>query len=315
MATSSTNGAETEEVLANVPTIKAYKNNDFLASGCARPIRILCELQEPAKRLSDLGVENYFLFLGSHALMHPDERKEQVEQLERKIKQGGPRDELEALSAKLRYAKGLEKMDKYYLITMDLSLKLAQWNKERAAQGLPHYHVLTGGGPGIMEAANRGASEAGMATLGFGSSRPEWGQMNKYVSEQGAFEFHYMFMRKFWMAYKCMGLVVLPGGYGTLDELFEMLQMISAKKINHRMPIILLGKEHWKKAVNWDYLVETQMLTAQSVELVKFMDTADEAFAYMKEQVLEADRNDEHGQLEGVKRRRLLPRKSNESAI
>merc|ERR1719379_20110 len=203
------------------------------------------------KRLNDLGVENYFLFLGSHALMHPDERAAQVSQLEKKMKQGGPRDELEGLAAKIRYAKGLEKMDKYYSITMELTAKLGKWNKDRAAQNLPNYHVLTGGGPGIMEAANRGSSEAGMASLGFGSSRPEWGKMNPYVSEQGAFEFHYMFMRKFWMAYKCMGLVVLPGGYGTLDELFEMLQMISAKKINHRLPVILLGKDHWKKAVNW----------------------------------------------------------------
>merc|ERR1719343_1328139 len=197
---------------------------------------------------------------------------------------------------------------------MELAAKMAQWSRQRQEQGLPNYHVCSGGGPGIMEAANRGAESVGQMTLGFGSSRPEWGSMNKYVSPGGAFEFHYFFMRKFWMAYKCMGLVVLPGGYGTLDELFEILQMIQAKRITHRLPIVLLGKEHWKKAINWDYLVESQMLTAESVNWVKFMDSAEEAFEYLKEQALEADRNDEHSQLDGVKRRRLLPRKSNETS-
>ena len=98
-----------------------------------------------------------------------------------------------------------------------------------------------------MEAANRGAHNKGALTLGFGSTRPAWGNLNKYVSEQGAFEFHYFFMRKFWMAYKCMGLIVLPGGYGSLDELFELLALLSSKKITHNVPIILVGTDFWKK--------------------------------------------------------------------
>merc|ERR550532_353641 len=156
-----------------------------------------------------------------------------------------------------------------------------------------------------MEAANRGARLGGAATLGFGSTRPEWGTMNKYVSSEGAFEFHYFFMRKFWMAYKCMGLVVLPGGYGCLDELFELLQLVSSKKIAHKLPIVLLGKEHWKKAINFDYLVECSMLSAESVALFVYMDTAEEAFQYLVNQVTLADKTGENAVVEDAKRRRL----------
>mmetsp|Transcript_77520 Transcript_77520/g.136737 ORF Transcript_77520/g.136737 Transcript_77520/m.136737 type:complete len:307 (-) Transcript_77520:64-984(-) len=289
----------------NVPTIKAYKNPDFLGAPGARHIRMMCELYEPMKRLDSEGVDNYFMIVGSHLVMHPEERAKHVSGMEKQIQKGGPEEEVEALQAKLRFAKKMEPMDKYYTIAQDLSTKLAVWNKERVGKGLPSYHVSTGGGPGVMEAANRGAKESGEMTLGFGASRPEWGGLNSYVSPEGAFEFHYFFMRKFWMAYKCMGLVVLPGGYGSLDELFEMLVLIKSKKISHRLPIILLGEEHWKKAINWDYLLECGMLTQSHMDLITFKDTAEDTFQYLTKGVEEAESTGMSDHVETVKRRRL----------
>mmetsp|Transcript_13470 Transcript_13470/g.24214 ORF Transcript_13470/g.24214 Transcript_13470/m.24214 type:complete len:335 (+) Transcript_13470:92-1096(+) len=289
----------------NVPTIKAYKNPDFLGSPIARHIRIMCELYEPMKRLDEYGVDNYFCFVGSHMVMHPDDRRKHIADLEALIKVGGDEEEVAGLLAKLAFTKKVMGMDKYYVMAMELAEKLGNWNKDRVSKGRSSYHVCTGGGPGIMEAANRGAASTDELTLGFATTRPEWKRLNKYVSEEGAFEFHYFFMRKFWMAYKCMGLVVLPGGYGSMDELFELLSLLSSKKIQHRLPIILLGKEHWKKAINFEYLVECGMLAEEHLKLITFADTVEEAFEILVEQVHQSDTTGETELIQKTKRRRL----------
>ncbi|CAJ1350912.1 unnamed protein product, partial [Effrenium voratum] len=291
--------------LKNVPTIKAYKNHEYLGSPTSRHIRIMCELYEPMHRLDKHNIDNYFIIVGSHLVMQPEDRAKHIAGLEQQIKKQSSEEEVEALQGKLRFAKKLQTMDKYYVMAAELGKKLGQWNKERAANGKPSYHVSTGGGPGIMEAANRGAHEAGDTTLGFGASRPEWGSLNKFVSEEGAFEFHYFFMRKFWMAYKCMGLVVLPGGFGSLDELFEMLVLLQTKKISHPMPIILLGEEHWKKAINFDYMLECGMLTQSHLDMLVFKNSAEDAFQYLVENVRRAEESGETEQVETAKRRRL----------
>lgn len=302
---------EPEELTENVPTIKAYKNADYLTSATARHIRIMCEVQEPAKRLNENGVDNWILFLGSHLLVHPEDRAKQIADLEHKVKAGCPRDEHEAVSAKIRFFKKLQPMDRYYMEAQKLGEKIGRWSQERQQKGLPPYHVVSGGGPGVMEAANRGAASVGEFTLGFGSTRPEWGTMNKFVAPGGAFEFHYFFMRKFWMAYKCMGLIVFPGGFGSLDELFEFLALVSSRKIAHRIPIVLMGKDHWKQAVNFDYLVDCGMLSEEHAKLLVTMDTAEEAFAYLVEQVNLANETGENSVVEDAKRRRLSKTNSN----
>jgi len=298
-----------EEKLENVATIKAYKNPDFLASHAARKIRMMCELQEPEQRLADSKIDNVFLFLGSHQVMHPEERAKLMAELNEKVKKGGPLDEMEALSAKITFNKRLMPMDKYYTVAMELAGMIATFNLGRKERKLPSYYVMTGGGPGVMEAANRGAGQAGEVSIGMSSSRPEWGSMNKYIPEEMMFEFHYFFMRKFWMMYKCMGLVALPGGLGSLDELFETLVLVSSRKITHRMPIILIGKEHWKRAVSWDYLVESGMFSQRDVDVLNFVDTAQEAFELLKSSVEEADASPEE-QETMAKRRRLTVQNS-----
>jgi len=271
------NGAE----LKNVPTIKAYKNPEYLGAPGARHIRMMCELYEPMKRLDEHGIDNYFIIVGSHLVNHPEERAKHIEELQEAIKKGGPEEEVEGLQAKIRFARKMQPMDKYYLMAQDLGAKLATWNKERVAQGKPSYHVSTGGGPGVMEAANRGARDAGEMTLGFGASRPEWGSLNKYVSEEGAFEFHYFFMRKFMMAYKCMGLVVLPGGFGSLDELFELLTLMQTGKIKRALPVILIGSKFWKDCIQWDAFVNYGMISEHDASQLIFADTAEDAFKHL----------------------------------
>ncbi|CAE7193746.1 unnamed protein product [Symbiodinium microadriaticum] len=291
--------------LKNVPTIKAYKNPDFLGAATSRHVRIMCELYEPMQRLDKHDISNYFIIVGSHLMMHPEDRVKHIAGLEQQLKKLTAEEEVEAVQAKLRFAQKIKAMDKFYVMAMELGKKLGEWNRQRAAKGLPSYHVSTGGGPGIMEAANRGAHEAGDKTLGFGASRPEWGSLNKYVSEEGAFEFHYFFMRKFWMAYKCMGLVVCPGGFGSLDELFELLVLLQTKKISHPLPIILLGEEFWKKTINFQYLMECGMLTQSHLDMLVFKDTAEDAFQYLVESVRKAEESGETEQVETAKRRRL----------
>lgn len=212
-------------------------------------------------------------------------RQAHIAELNKKIAKGGPRDEMEALHARLRLAQRLQPMDRYYLVAEELTEKIARWNLERKSKGAATYHVCTGGGPGIMEAANRGAKGSGDVSLGFGSTRPDWGALNPYVDTDSAFEFHYSFMRKYWMAYKCMGLIVFPGGLGCLDELFELLMLVSSRKIKHRLPIVLVGKEHWNKAINWGYLVESGMISESALDIVRFKDTADEVMEHLKDQV------------------------------
>lgn len=305
--------AAAEEKPENVKTIKAYKNPEFLTSPIARHIRIMCELQEPMKRMADTGIENYVQIIGSHLLMHPEERTAQLTKLKKQIQGGGPRDEIEALQAKLRFDTSLQKLDQYYIMAMELGEKIARWSEERGRQGKPTYHVCTGGGPGAMEAANRGARQGGAMTLGFSSTRPEWGGLNSYVSEEGAFQFHYFFMRKFWAAYKCMAFIALPGGYGSLDELFEILNLISSKKIVHRLPIILVGSDHWKKAINWDYLVESAMISQQQLDLISFKDTAEDAFSYLIGELQQGEDSNETVVVENAKRRRLGKQNSDNS--
>lgn len=265
----------------------------------------MCELEEPRKRLENSGIDHYFMVVGTHLVMPPEERAQHIQEMEQQVEKGGPEEEIESVQAKLRYAKKLQPMDKYYSIAQELGSLIAKWNKERAAKGLPSYHVSTGGGPGVMEAANRGAREAGEMTLGFGASRPEWGSLNKYVSEEGAFEFHYFFMRKFVVAYKCMGLVVMPGGLGTFDELFEMLVLIKSNKIKRRMPVILVGEAHWKKAFNFEYMLECGMLTQAHLDLCVFKDSAEDAFNHLVEQVALSEACNGITSSESAKRRRL----------
>jgi len=166
---------------------------------------------------------------------------------------------------------------KYHQVTRDLSRRLTAWSMQRKEAGKPAYHVATGGGGGLVEAANEGAWEAGGKSIGFCDN----GSFNKYMTPELTFNFHYFFTKKFWMAYKCMGLVALPGGFGSCDELFEILTLMQTGKIKRKMPVVLVGKDYWLNAIHWKNMAEYGMISDQDVEQLLFTDSADEAFQHI----------------------------------
>ena len=172
------------------------------------------------------------------------------------------------------------KMSRYYEDARTLAGKFTKWSK--GLKGTKHrYIICSGGGPGIMEASNRGASEAGGVNVGLTISLPNESSGNKWISDDLDMKFHYFFMRKFWFLYLAKALIVWPGGFGTLDELMELLTLIQTEKIKKRLPIVLYGKEFWEKVVNWDYLVDIGTISPEDLDLFHISDDINDTFNYV----------------------------------
>lgn len=232
---------------------KAYKNLDFIKSDDARTIRILSEYLEPERRLKHQKVNNTVLFFGS-ARIDPDDE-----------------------SAPLY---------KYYWEAEELGYLLAKWAIDLKPRG-KNFVVCTGGGGGIMEAANRGADRAGGKSIGMNISIPHEQKPNPYISPDLAFEFHYFFMRKFWLINKARAIVAFPGGFGTLDEVFETLTLIQTDKINRDDILILLyGEEYWEKIVNFEALVEHKTISPEDLALFSYCNSPEGAFILLKERLI-----------------------------
>ena len=229
---------------------KAYKNMDFLASPEARSIRIHCELEEPMVRFKEEGIENTIVFFGSARTPDP---------------------ELEETPSR---------SSRFYADSRELSRRLTTWSLEKY-RGRNAYVICSGGGPGIMEAANRGAQDAGGSSVALGISLPHEQHINLYSPKNLSFEFHYFFIRKYWFLYMAKAVVAFPGGVGTMDELFESLTLVQTGKVTKEMPIILYGSEFWKEVVNFDKLVEWGTISPGDVNLFRVIDTVDEAFDYL----------------------------------
>jgi len=257
---------------------KSYRNPEFLNSSSARMIRVMCELEEPKARLEENGVENIVMFFGS-ARAKP-KREYEIALKEAEEAAAAAPDDAKAAGALARIQK------QAFLIPMfdavrDLARMMTEWSLKRATSGKPQYHVGTGGGPGMMTAANQGAALAGGKSAGLGISLPFEDGLNPYVTEELGFEFHYFFTRKFWMSYKCMGLVVAPGGLGTCDELFELITLMQTRKIERPIPVILIGRKFWQACINWDAFVDYGMISEQDADQLIFADTAEEAFPHL----------------------------------
>ena len=173
-------------------------------------------------------------------------------------------------------------MSRYYEDARQLAYRLTEW-----AKTVPNSHnrfgICSGGGPGIMEAANRGASEAGGPSIGFNISLPYEQQPNPYQTRELSFEFHYFFIRKFWFVYLARAMVVFPGGFGTMDEFFEVLTLLQTHKTGKKMPIVVYGTEYWKSLVNFDAMVDAGMIDAADLELFHFFDDVDGAFEFLRD--------------------------------
>ena len=231
----------------------AFKNLEFLDSPEARALRILGEYIEPLNRLKDLKVNSMVFFLGS-SKADPDKK-----------------DSL---------------LTKYYWEAEELAYKLAAWAIKLDKKG-KNFVVCTGGGPGIMEAANRGASRAGGKSIGMNISLPEEQIINEYISPELSFIFHYFFMRKFWMLYEAKAVVAFPGGFGTLDEIFETLTLVQTNKLDRNEVFILLyGEKYWRKIIDFEELLRHGTISEEDLGIFSFSSTPKEAFSILKERLI-----------------------------
>jgi len=254
--------------------VKAYENTAFLHSPDARALRILAEYLEPQARFRDLQVKDTIVIFGSARIPSRAEAETRLA-------------DARAIGEDTAPAERDLAMSKYYEATRELAFRLTQWSKSLEGQER-RFVVCSGGGPGIMEAANRGASEARGVNVGLNISLPFEQTGNEYITRRLAFEFHYFFMRKYWFAYLAKAIVVMPGGFGTLDEFMETLTLIQTEKIKKRMPIVLFGTEFWSKVIDFDSLVDFGTISPGDLSLFLRTDSIDEAFAYITSQLMEA---------------------------
>jgi uncharacterized protein (TIGR00730 family) len=254
-------------------SIKAYANEAFINSKDGRALRILAEYLEPKSRFEREKVDDTIVFMGSARTLSREDA-------ERKLR------EAEQAGGELESARTALKMSAYYEAARTLAFRLTQWSKQ-IDRNEKRFVVCTGGGPGIMEAANRGAAEARGMNVGLTISIPIEEFDNRYVTRELSFHFHYFFMRKFWFAYLAKAVIVFPGGFGTLDELFELLTLVQTRKLRKPMPIVVFGADYWRKVIDFDALVSHGTIDARDIELMRFTDSVDEAYDWIVKQLAE----------------------------
>ena len=233
-----------------MPTAKttssiAYLDESFLTSDAARPLRILAEYLEPLEAFRRERIKDTIVFFGSA-----------------RLREEGP-------------------LGRYYQEARALARLITEWSLTLPSS-TRHYVICSGGGGGIMEAANRGAADAGGRSIGLNISLPHEQRPNSYISPGLAFEFHYFFMRKLWFAHLAKALVVFPGGFGTLDELMEILTLTQTHKLERKIPILLYGESYWRDIINFAALVRHEVISKQDLELFTFADEPGAALAHLQ---------------------------------
>ena len=281
-----TNPPIPETLLDQAPL--AYENEDFLQTPDARILRILAEYQEPMARFRRERIQDTVVFFGSARFAALDVANHEMELLENSYaNQPAPSEEQpdaspEATELQRKRAEAAIEMARYYEDARKLSYMLTEWTKNLPGRRR-RFVVCSGGGPGIMEAANRGAYEAGGKTIGLNIALPFEQRPNPYITPALNFQFHYFFMRKFWFAYLAKALVVFPGGFGTLDEMFELLTLAQTHKMAKDMTIVIYGSDYWKGVINLDLLAEKGAIAVKDKDLFRFADTPEAAFAILQE--------------------------------
>jgi uncharacterized protein (TIGR00730 family) len=253
----------------------AYENKKFLNGPDGRILRILAEYQEPLSKFRREKIQDTIVFFGS-ARFHSHESAEAALQQLRNAGTSGPMDQ-----ERIQRAESDLAMSRYYEDARRLSYLISQWTQS-INQPRHRFVVCTGGGPGIMEAANRGASEAGAKTIGLNINLPFEQIPNPYITPELNFEFHYFFMRKLWFAYLAKALVVFPGGFGTFDEMFELLTLTQTEKLAKHIGVVVYGKEYWDKVINLQALVDFGTISGKDLDLIHWANTPEEAFEFLK---------------------------------
>jgi len=258
----------------------AYRNERFLESADARTLRIMAEYLEPQVRLRRAGVQNTVVFFGSARMLPRDEAVKRLRELESQGKGGGS----PVTAGQLREARTAVQMSRYYEDARELARLITRWSLS-LKNGSHFLVVCSGGGPGIMEAANRGAAEAGGKSIGFNIKLPMEQKPNPYITPELSFLFRYFFVRKLWFAQPAKALIVFPGGFGTMDEMWEFLTLTQTHKLGHRATILLYGSKFWKKAINFDWLLETGTIVPEDLRLFRFVDSPQEAFNILRQKL------------------------------
>jgi len=251
--------------------LKAYENIDFLNSSDGRIIRMLSEYLQPQSKFKKYKIIDTIVFFGSARLKS---RKDSLAEV-KKFNTINPN--TNSLAEKLRQAQQLLNMSKYYEDAVELSKKLTEWSLSLETNS-NRFMICSGGGPGIMEAANKGAKLAGGYSIGLNISIPFEQFVNKYVTKDLSFEFHYFFMRKFWFAYLAKALIVFPGGFGTMDEFFEILTLIQTEKIKKKKLLMVYDEKYWKSIINFQELVNNGVVSQSDLNKFTFCSNVDEAF-------------------------------------
>jgi uncharacterized protein (TIGR00730 family) len=267
----SKNAKSATKVKKNEPQI-AYLDQQFLEGDAGRQVRILSEFLAPGERFATEKIQNSIVFFGSARTLPTDEIKKRKKT---------------AKGKELKRLKSLENVAEYYDAARNLARRLGKWcNSQQNG-----FTICTGGGPGIMEAGNRGADDVGTPSTGLNIKLPFEQHPNPYISDSLNMQFRYFFIRKFWFLHIARALIVFPGGFGTLDEMFEALTLIQTRRYSEKVPVVIFGTHFWKKLIDWNYLVETGMINKEDLDLFLFTDSVDEAYEYIT-QILDEQESD-----------------------
>lgn len=272
-----------------LPAPLAYLNPEFLNSPDGRLLRILAEYSEPLSRFRREKIQDTVVFFGSARFASLPDAQNALTILEKPgsakpappDQQPGGKD-ADTLQAALKRAHAGVEMARYYEDARRLAHMLTEWTMTLPGKRR-RFVVTSGGGPGIMEAANRGAHEAGGKTIGLNIRLPFEQYPNQYITPELNFEFHYFFMRKYWFAYLAKALVVFPGGFGTLDEFFEILTLAQTHKLAKKITVIVYGKDYWNRVLNLEALADAGTISPEDVNAFTMVDTPEEAFEVLKE--------------------------------